>query len=160
MKASETAALLTYAAALDGRDASRATAQAWADVLDDHMLYADAMSILKSHYADSKWKIMPADINERSRELRRARQDSAIRDHPPIAPPEALDPDDPSQSIGWTRAYWKAIGDGQNPSDADLTACEALGVARTQIQAADGGKERLDKIVKQSARNTHLPRRE
>ena len=157
MRASEAAVVLTYAASLDGRDESRAAASAWADVLDENVTLADAMQIVKEHYAESKWKIMPADINERSREIRRARQDAAIRDHPPVAPPESLDPDDPAQSIGWVRAYWRAIGDGLSPQQADQKACVALNITRPALEAA---VRPVNVLIRQAARNTHIPRKD
>ncbi len=161
MKASEAAALLSYASALDGREVGEVTARAWADVILPNVLFEDAMQCLKDHYANSKWPIMPSDINDRSRAIRKQRVDYVTREFPPLAPPESVGDDSTATTIEWLRFYWEAVGDGHHPLDADRIACQKLDLApRNQLEFQDGNEYRVQQFIERTSQTTRLPRRE
>lgn len=131
MTPAEAAIVLGWAAAIDGREDSEIAAQAWAGALDPRLTVADAKWIITDHYKRETWKVMPAHINERYKQVRRDRtKDVAWPD-----PPSELDGRTKGE-IEWRRTYMEAIADGLSPAQADVKACAAVSVTRKVIEAA------------------------
>lgn len=131
MTPAEAAIVLGWAAAIDGREESEIAAQAWAKALDPRLTVADAEWIITDHYKRETWKVMPAHINERYKQVRHDRtKDTAWPD-----PPSELDGGTKGE-IEWRRTYMEAIADGRSPAQADAKACSAVSVTRKAIEAA------------------------
>lgn len=152
MTPAEAAAVLGWAAAIDGREESEIAAEAWASALNPRLSIADAKWIITDHYSRETWKVMPAHINEKYRQVRYDR----TKDMKTPEPPEELE-GNPARELEWQRAYRTAIGDGQKEAQADATACRAVSVTRAQIEAAPRPVEAL---LKQASANTYVPRRD
>lgn len=131
MTPAEAAIVLGWAAAIDEREESDTAAQAWADALNPRLTVADAKWIISDHYSRETWKVKPAHINEKYKQVRRDR----TKDMRSPEPPQELN-GEPARELAWQRAYRTAIGDGQNEAQADLTACQAVSVTRRAIEAA------------------------
>ncbi|MCR6649747.1 MAG: hypothetical protein NVV70_17010 [Cellulomonas sp.] len=94
MNAAEAALLLSMASAYDNRTVSEITARAWAEALSD-VDVTDAKTVLVEHYRQSRVWLMPVDILDGVRDIRRARLRAT-----PVPVPE-INPDD-------SRAYLAA----------------------------------------------------
>lgn len=152
MKPTDTAALLSLAAAFDNRTVTESAARAWAEALDPRVAFDDGRRIVIEHYArESRW-IMPADINAASRTMRLARLDRMRSPEPP----ESLDPDDVPAQLAWQRAYRGAIGDGHDEAAADRIANATLNVERPAALLSD---RPVLALVEQVAKTTHVPGR-
>jgi hypothetical protein len=112
MTPDETVDLLTVAAAFDQRTVGEGDAMAWHAVLGD-LTFADAKQAVLGHYANTRERIMPADVRERVKEIRRNRFQDAEK---PAPPPELLD--DPDAYCAAVRAANAAIADGRDPEAA------------------------------------------
>lgn len=131
MTPAEAAVVLGWAAAIDGRDPSEIAPVAWAGALDPRLTVDDAKWIITDHYKRETWKVMPAHINERYKQVRHDRtKDAAWPD-----PPSELDGHTKGE-IEWRRTYMEAIADGRSPAQADTIACAAVSVTRKAIEAA------------------------
>lgn len=73
--------LLALAASVDGRELGKADVAAWHLVIGDLDL-ADAQQALVEHYRESRFKVMPADVRQRVKAIRRARLDHAVIEAP------------------------------------------------------------------------------
>lgn len=131
MTPAEAAAVIAHAAAFDNREPSKVAPAAWASALNPRISVKDACWIISDHYSRETWKVMPAHINERYKQVRRSRTQDM---HSP-EPPAELD-GHPAREIEWQRAYRAAIGDGLDAAEADEQACRAVSVSRRQIEAA------------------------
>ncbi len=69
MDAREAALLLSYASGVDGREVGEAASRAWANIIDPTITLDQAFRYVDAHYGQSRWPIMPADINARPGEL-------------------------------------------------------------------------------------------
>jgi hypothetical protein len=69
--------LLTVAAVFDFRTIGEADARAWHAALGD-LAFGDSRSAVIGHYRDSRDRVMPADIRQRVKAIRRDRLDRAI----------------------------------------------------------------------------------
>lgn len=131
MTPAEAAIVLGYAASIDGREESDAAADGWSKTLDPRLSVKDAAWIVMDHYKRETWKVMPAHINERYKQVRHDR----TKDMRSPEPPEALD-GIPAREQAWVCAYVRLIGDGLTESEADTQACAEHGVTRAAIEAA------------------------
>jgi hypothetical protein len=77
--------LLTVAAAFDQRTVGEGDAMAWHAVLGD-LDYADAQQAVLGYYADNRQRIMPADVRQRVKAMRRDRLAREIVPDPPAEP--------------------------------------------------------------------------
>ena len=108
MTPDETIDLLTVAAAFDQRTVGEGDAMAWHAVVGD-LNFADAKQAVLGYYADTRERVMPADVRRRVREIRDRRlQDTEI----PPPPPELLD--DPDAYSAALHAAAVAIADGRD----------------------------------------------
>ena len=82
MNATEAGQLVALMALYDNRKASDPDIVAWLKVVGD-LPYGDCESAVVAHYQDTRERIMPADIRNRVKAMRRDRIDRAI----PAAPP-------------------------------------------------------------------------
>src|SRR5690606_16187849 len=121
------AELLGRAAARDNREPTRAAAIAWSEDLHESVNLADGSAAISEHYQRTRDWIMPADINQSVRRIRKARTDAMG----PVNPPAEL-ADRPAVENNWKREYARAIGDGETPEAATKVACDALGIAVPQ----------------------------
>lgn len=113
MTPDETVDLLTVAAAFDQRTVGEGDAMAWHAVLGD-LNFADAKQAVLGHYADTRERVMPADIRTRVLAIRARRlQDTEIPAEPLIALM-----DDPPAYLAAVRAANTAIADGRDPATA------------------------------------------
>jgi hypothetical protein len=128
----EVGILLTKISSVDNRRLSVATADAWTEILDPRITLADAWQAARDHFASKAGEyLMPGHINDRVKQMRKARLDAMrVPD-----PPEVL-ADDVRGALDWQRAYRSAIGDGHDEALADRIACTTVGVQRAQIEAA------------------------
>ena len=101
MTPQEAAVVLGKCAAYDNRRPDPATTAAWAEALDPNLTLADALAIVRDHYAESRDWIMPADINHRSRDIRRQRIKNALNNQ--TLTPDGLG-DEPHLEIAWRKA--------------------------------------------------------
>lgn len=147
MKLSEVAAVLTVAAAYDGRKAAEVTSRAWAAALDDNITFADAQAIVIEHYAETRDWIMPADINARSRRIRRSRITAALDPQPP-----AELESDQIRERAWSATYRRLIGDGLTETDAEARADHEHGVTRAAIEADPTAARRIEQIAASTRR--------
>lgn len=119
--------LLTVAAAFDQRTVGEGDAMAWHSVLGD-LAFADAQQAVLGHYADSRERVMPADIRNRVLAIRNRRlQDTEI----PPPPVELLD--DPDAYSAALHAAAVAIADGRDP-EAAMQAIARV-VVRPELEA-------------------------
>lgn len=126
MNVQEAGIVLAKCAAFDNRQPSQAAASAWAEALDPNLTLADALRIVRDHYANSREWIMPADINRRSREIRRQRIATVLENR--VIVPEGLG-DEPLLEAEWRKRMIRAVGDG-------LTLDEAKARAWSEIHRA------------------------
>lgn len=126
MNQSEAGIVLAKCSAFDSRKPSAAAAQAWAEALDPTVTVQDALNIVISHYAKSRDWIMPADINQQSKALQRARWEKFKTDHWNLYPddPELT----PQQINDWQRSLMAAVKSGvTDRSQAEAHAWQAIG---------------------------------
>lgn len=91
MTPEETLDLLTFGAVLDQRiELTEPSVTAWHLVIGD-LDFADAQAALGAHYQDSRYRVMPADIRQRVKAMRRDRLERT----PVEAPPHELTDDPP-----------------------------------------------------------------
>jgi hypothetical protein len=113
MTPDETVDPLTVAAAFDQRTVGEGDAMAWHAVLGD-LNFADAKQAILGYYADTRERIMPADVRQRVKAIQDRRlQDTEI----PTAPLAAL-MDDPPAYLAAVRAANAAIAAGRDPETA------------------------------------------
>lgn len=118
MTPQEAAVVLGKCAAFDNRRPDPVTTAAWAEALDPNLTLTDALAIVTDHYANSREWIMPADINTRSRMIRRQRI-KALGGKPVY--PDGLE-DEPQVEATWRERFYRHIGDGLAEADAKATA--------------------------------------
>lgn len=141
MNVVEATALLKTCSGYDNRKPNDDAPDAWATALYDVTL-EDATKAVHVHYRDSVVFVMPGHVRAIVRRVKEARWKA----HGPLdtaaAPPPALD-GDARGAVEWTRAYRRAVGNGATREQADLYACEELGVTRPrQVEKADPGAVR------------------
>lgn len=124
MTPQEAAVVLGKCAAFDNRRPDPATTVAWAEALDPDVTLADALAIVRDHYAESRDWIMPADINRRSRDIRRQRIATVLENRTPI--PDGLG-DEPHLEIEWRKALMRGVGDGLDLEAATSAAWRQVG---------------------------------
>lgn len=124
MTPQEAAVVLGKCAAFDNRRPDPSTIAAWAEALDPDVTLADALDIVRDHYAESRDWIMPADINRRSRDIRRQRTAAIFENRTPI--PDGLG-DEPHLEIAWRKAVMRGVGDGLTLDDAQARAWHDIG---------------------------------
>jgi hypothetical protein len=109
MNASETGKLLGLMALYDNRKVGPPDVVAWLKVVGD-LPYADAETAVAEHYAETRERIMPADVRQRVK----AMQAERLRQTPvPAPPPELLD--DPAAYRAHLRESAARIADGVPP---------------------------------------------
>lgn len=119
--------LLTLAAAVDGREVGQADVAAWHMIIGD-LDFADARQALVEHYQDSRFKVMPADIRQRVKAVRRARLDRALLAAPP---PELV-----GQPGKYKAELHRQIAAIASAKDVN----EVLGIRdRSELRAIEGG---------------------
>jgi len=146
----EAAALLAIAAAFDNRTVTEAAAVAWSEALDRRITLEDGKRIIIEHYARTRDWIMPADINQANRLLRKSRTERVEPE-----PPTTLDPADTLRLIAWRRSWFRHIGDGLTPEAATTAACAELGLAPPPPITATRPVEGL---IAATAASTRTPR--
>jgi len=109
MNAAETGKLLGLMAMYDYRDIGPADAAAWLKVIGD-LPYADAETAVADHYAETRDRIMPADVRQRVKAMRAERLKLT-----PVPPPPAELIDDPEAYRRHLRESARRIADGQQP---------------------------------------------
>lgn len=121
MTPADAAKLLALAAAFDRRTVGESDAMAWADALDGLRL-EDCIQAVKDHYrASDKW-VMPSNVREGVRLIRRARLE---RD------PEALPDADPND----VPAYLAALREGRfRAADGEEFRPDAANLIRGAIR--------------------------
>lgn len=115
--------ILMKCSAYDNRKPDPATIAAWAEALDPDITLDDGLRIVRDHYAESRDWIMPADINRRSRDIRRQRVANVLENRLPI--PDGLG-DEPHLEIAWRKAFTRAIGDGLDLDTASAAAWQHI----------------------------------
>lgn len=131
MTPQEAAVVLGKCAAFDNRRPDPATTAAWAEALDPDLTLTDALVIVRDHYAESRDWIMPADINRRSRDIRRQRIANVLENRTPI--PDGLG-DEPHLEIAWRKHVMRSVGDGLSLDEAEASAWQAIGRTPPQIE--------------------------
>lgn len=120
--------LLTVAAAFDQRTVGEGDAMAWHSVLGD-LNFTDAKQAVLGHYADTRERVMPADIRSRVLAIRDRRlQDTEI----PPPPVELLD--NPAAYSAALHAAAVAIADGRDPEAAMRVIARTA--ARPELEAS------------------------
>lgn len=120
MTPAEAAGLLAIAAAFDNRKPDADAATAWAMALDGWR-FEDCREAVVGHYRITREWIMPSDVIDAVKEIRRNR----LRDYGPIEPPPSLDPDDDRAYSQWLIDAQRAIADGLPlPNGADYPQLE------------------------------------
>lgn len=95
--------LLGQMATYDFRDVDPVIIASWLKIIGD-LPYADAEAAVTAHYAESRDRMMPADVRSRVKAIRAARlQDAPLTGRPPA---------DPEEYAAWLRAERKRIADG------------------------------------------------
>lgn len=128
MNRSEVAALLALAAAYDQRTIGQSDVLAWHELLADTNA-ADAMAVVKNHYATQRQRLLPVDVIEGVKRIRNKRLD----DNPmPQPPAELTEP----EYRAWLRATTRAIADGELVTGPDL---EPDPIGQAKLQQLIGG---------------------
>lgn len=128
MNRPETAAVLAMIASLDGRRAfGEADVVAWQAVLDD-LRFEDCRDGVVAHYREAATVLMPSDLRERVRRVRKERIGNRV---PPVPP---VDPDDRERYARWNQAWTRAVGDGLDEAAAEAYADDATGITRQAIE--------------------------
>lgn len=123
----ETGVLLDWIAAIDNREVTTESMDAWSEVLDPNIRLQDAKWAARQHFANRPGDYLtPGYINAAVREVRRQRVRD-MRSEPP--PPDDLTP---LEAIAWSKAYIAAVANGE--PDPDTTACTQLGITRRVIE--------------------------
>jgi hypothetical protein len=125
-------------------------APVWADALDDVAINDARESARALAKTTARW-VTPGDIRAGVKTLVRQR----VQDLQIPAPPESIHPDDTATERAWVRAYVAAIGAGQTPDVADVTACASVAVTRPLIDAAP---RPVAELVESVASTTRIPR--
>jgi len=102
----------------------------WADALSDitaNDAQEVARGLARNRTSAERW-VTPGDIRSGARSVRSARLVQAERDSALLLPPPATD--DVRAEVEWTRAYRRALGDGQTAEDADAQACRVSRLVR------------------------------
>lgn len=136
MTPDETIDLLTVAAAFDQRTVGEGDVMAWHAVLGD-LDFTDAQQAVLGHYADSRERVMPADVRKRVKAIRRDRMEREI-----VSAPPAELADEPGRYRAELRAGIRRIADSHQvrlalappvredpPPDEFTEARKALGPA-------------------------------
>lgn len=123
MNLQEVAKLLTFMALLDKRTLGEADVEAWAMVLPDGMLLADALEGVKAHHRETREYITPHDVIKRSITAASKRVRSAGE---PDYPPELTW----DQERQWHRLWIELVHSGQTPEDAKAIADHQLGIPK------------------------------
>lgn len=104
MSKKEIAALLAIAAAFDNRKANEDAVLAWLSALE-HLTFNDCREAIVNHYQESREWIMPVDIIDRVRAIRRQRLEVISSLTPPAHIGAIEDPDELDRAYrGWLRA--------------------------------------------------------
>jgi hypothetical protein len=102
---------------------------AWTDILSAKaptMGLDWAIERVRDHYSSSKKSLMPADLIDAWKRERERRIEGRMAPVPPI------DPSDTRRYVEWTRAWYRAAGDGLDDGAAEVAADRELGVARSR----------------------------
>lgn len=126
MLPSETATLLAMVAAYDRRTVGQADVAAWHTELEPYDL-ATCTAAVRAHYGESREWLMPGDVVQRVKAIRRDRI-------PQAAPIPPLDPADVAGCIAWDRAWRAGCADGLTSEAAEARADQALGIVRTPVE--------------------------
>jgi hypothetical protein len=97
--------ILKTAAAYDQRTIGKTDAVAWHAVIGD-LPFADAQQAVFAYYAESRERIMPADVRSRVKAMRR---DRLARE---VVPAPEVDPDSPQSYRTALAAMIRKLGDG------------------------------------------------
>jgi hypothetical protein len=148
----EVGTFLAKVSSIDNRRLTPEAIDSWSEILDPRITLADAWQAAREHFSTRAGDyLMPGHINDRVKQMRKARLDAMrVPD-----PPEVLADDAPGQ-IAWTRAYRAAIGDGHDEQRADEIACATVGVRRPPAIAA---VRPVAQLVEQVARTSRIPAR-
>jgi len=154
--------LLTVAAVFDFRSIGEADAIAWHTVLGD-LEFGDARAAVLAHYAESCDRVMPANIRQRVKAIRR---DRLAREITPAPPPELAD--QPGRYKAELGAGIRRIADGRQvrlalappvregpPPQAFTDARQALGPA---LPKRDPGPPGLQERALQQAAESRAAR--
>lgn len=149
MTPDEAGRLLTIAASMEASRSmpDETEARSWSEILYD-VSYADAIDGVRAHYRASSYPLTPSRIIEHVKVLRSQRiaaHARAYSDTTPEPPETAITG---AQTAAWTRAYWKAVGDGLGPVEADTAACLQLGMPRRQELPPVERPLQLDRITR------------
>lgn len=125
MTPDDTKTVLAKCAAFDNRNPDRMAVAAWTEALDQDVTLQDALAAVSQHYAITREWIMPADINTRTRNIRRARITEEEQRSGHLIP-DGLG-DTPVLEARWKRAALRAIGMGATRHQAGTYAWEQIG---------------------------------
>ncbi len=121
MTPSEAVKILALAAAFDQRTVGEADARAWHAVLAD-LDFPEAQEAVRAHYAETKERLMPADIRQRVKLARRAAAEAEYR----ARARAELTPGDPYPVQAGVTQVVRALAEhrGKDPetAEADLEA--------------------------------------
>lgn len=82
MTPAEVGLLLSLAASYDEREVGDAQVVAWFAAIQD-LDFGDAEAAVVAHYQESRFKVMPADVRQRVKAMRRDRLDRVVIEAPP-----------------------------------------------------------------------------
>lgn len=122
MNLAEAAVLVAHIVAYDNRSNDDLTDRVWQTALNDVEL-TDALAAIDAHYRESTKWLMPAEVRERVKKLRRDRL--AVAGLPDI--PSGLDQ---IQERQWSRAWCRAVGSGLSREEATSMVDQAAGIVR------------------------------
>jgi len=129
VNAAEAGKLLALMALYDNRKVGTADVVAWLKVIGD-LRYADCEPVVVAYYAETRERIMPADVRQRVREAR----DERIREAGGVPAPPAELLDDPDAYRAALRAAATALADGRDPHEA-MRAIARMAV-RLELEAS------------------------
>src|SRR6266851_2756911 len=109
MTLEETIDLLSIISSSDRRTVGKADAVAWHALVGD-LSFTDAREAVITYYRESREWIMPADVRNRVREIRKIRIDAAPALDPP---PECFN--DQRKYREWLAATRRQVADGHPP---------------------------------------------
>lgn len=133
MNRTEAASLLTLAAAYDQRTIGEADALAWFEILGD-LRVQDAQQAIKEHYKREARRVMPVDVIDG---VKRIRKDRLDRNRLPEPPSELTVP----EYIAWQREMTRQIADGELTTTASGAEISLDGQERLRQIVAGVGRE-------------------
>lgn len=118
--------VVTYLVAAGKLQPLEGQATIWRDALNHtRVRYTDAIEACRAIAAGTGSWLTPGDVIAEVRKVRATR----IGNRTAPEPPPAL-ADDPAGQQRWIRAYYAALGDGRDETEADTSACKHLDVTR------------------------------